>query len=61
MDNQVKLTDDELCTIQTALEMSVRGVEKYAEDNGYSALDFQTKRVYNAMQELHKKLNKEYF
>lgn len=59
--NNVKLNDDELSVILTALKMSILGCDKHILLHGESSLDFATKQAHKEMKTLEQRLTKEYF
>lgn len=61
MNNKVNLTDDELSLIQTALQLAKMSYEKYIQANGENGLDNETLEAVEGMNNLHYRLNKEYF
>lgn len=60
MHNKVKLNDDELSVILTALKMSILSCDKHILMHGESSLDFATKQAHEKMKALEQRLTKEY-
>ena len=61
MNNEVKLTDDELCLIQGALELMIVSQERYIATHTIKGLSLQDLETVQGMKVLHERLNKEYF
>ena len=60
MENSVILTDDELCVIQTALQLTLMSYEKYKTENNQE-LDTNTLNTVDEMQILFNRINNEFF
>ena len=61
MNNEVKLTDDELSLIQASLQITIASQERYITINGMKGLSLQDLETVKEMKVLHERLNKEYF
>lgn len=61
MSNNVVLTDDELCIIQSSLDMSIAAYNNFIENNGEIVLDSETRKAIKEMKQLRNRFLKEYF
>lgn len=60
MENQVTLTDDELCLILMSLQMTISTYEKFVQTKGEQGLDMHTKNLFSGMKKLSERLNDQY-
>ena len=61
MNNNVKLTDDELALIATALQTTIMSHEKYVQVKGAANIDHATLEAIAGMRALLERLHKEQF